>query len=53
MVLGILIMLSKQLGLATTTIETWTFMGREVATSNSGVLFTKLGQGGGRLLANA
>lgn len=49
MVLGVLIMLSKHPCLVTTIVETHTFVGREVALSNSGVLSKELGWGGGRL----
>jgi hypothetical protein len=52
-VLGVLIVLSKQLGLATIAIETQTFVGGEVVASNNGVLSKELGWGGGRLLASA
>ncbi len=43
-------MLSKHPCLVIATVEIQTFMGREVATSNSGVLSKELGRGGGRFV---
>jgi len=45
--------LSRQPCLTMVTIETQTFVGREVVASNSGVLSKELRWGGGRLLASA
>ncbi|CAK9193869.1 unnamed protein product [Sphagnum troendelagicum] len=52
-VLGVLIMLSRQPGLATAAVETQTLVGGEVAASSSGFLSKELGRSSGRFLASA